>query len=75
MLRFWLWWQARSRQEIQNIEDMRHEIRNAMAGIEYHRRMWLKAISQQSKSYLAMNEHMERIERALECHPENTTAS
>jgi hypothetical protein len=66
-MRWWIWQRKRLPVSGKDLEDIRHEIRNAVAGIEYERRKILRAISQASKCYQAMDEHLKRIECSIEC--------
>lgn len=77
MLRIWLWWQRlkmwwhRSDPvSTKDLEAMRHDIRNAMLGIQYQRRVLLRSVGALSRAYVDMGDHMKRINGALESEPE-----
>lgn len=55
---------------IQNdIESIRHEIRNALLGIQIERKRLTEALGASSKALMGLKCHMERIDSALKPKP------
>ena len=48
-----------------DMNDLSHDIRNAVLGLQLQRKQALQCISQACRAFLAMDEHFQRIESAL----------
>jgi len=59
-------WSKKREPEAPLSQDQKHHIRNAMMGVALERNHLLKALAQAVSAHKAMDEHMDRIKKALE---------